>query len=308
MKPLVTVIAIAYNHEAYIKEALESLWAQDYEALQVIVMDDASKDNSQQLIQELINEREAVTFIGHDTNRGYTSTFNEGLSMARGEFVIDFALDDVMLPGFIAKSVEALQTAGEAYGVVFSDADYIDEHSKVTGNHYQGLKEKGMIDQMPEDDIFEMVLKRYFICTPTMVIRKSVLDRIGGYDEQLAYEDFDFWVRSSRYFKYRYLDQSLMQKRKLNTSMSANRLRHWQNEQLDSVFRVCEKAFALCKTRKELKALRSRLAYEYRQCLRVEYSAMAGQYLQLLRKAGGNPFLSRIYRVFRRAGIDFRRA
>lgn len=310
MKPLVTVIGISYNHQAFIAEALDSLAAHEYSPLQIILMDDGSKDQSQQILAEWIKERSGIDFIAHKENRGYTRTFNEGLALAKGDFVIDFALDDVMLPGFIEKSVARLQQLGPEYGVCHSNARFIDmgsTDSQASHTHLEMLKSKGMVKQMPEGDIFEMVLRRYFICTPTMVIRRSVFDRIGGYDPHLAYEDFDFWVRSGRYFKYTYLDEVLMKKRKLASSMSANRLRHWRNEQLESVFKVCEKAFALCKGKKELKALNERLAYEYRQCIRAEHSALALQYLELIRKAGGNSLTTRLAGWLIDMGIDLKR-
>lgn len=307
MKPLVTVIGIAYNHAPFIKEALESLWAQSYPAIEVILMDDGSRDDSQSIIRELLADREKVHFIAHAENQGYTQTFNEGLAMAKGDYIIDFGLDDVMLPDFISKSVAALEKAGEPHGVVFSNAEYIDAQSEVIGNHTETLLQKGMIKTVPEGDIFTMVLRRYFICTPTMVMKRSVLDRLGGYDPDLAYEDFDFWVRSSRFCHYRYQDEVLMKKRKLSTSMSANRLQHRQNEQLKSVYHVCEKAFALCKTKTELSALRERLAYEYRQCLRTDHSALAEKYALLYRQAGGFTLRLQLTRLAMKVGVDPRR-
>ncbi len=307
MKPLVTIIGIAYNHAPFIKEALESVWTQTYEPRQIILLDDASTDGSRQVIEKLIAGREDITFLPHEKNRGYTATFNEGLALAKGEYIIDFALDDVMLPEFIEKSVAALASVGEGCGVSFTDAAYIDVGSVETDQHYALLKKKGLITTMPEGGIFEMVLKRYFICTPTMVIRKIVFDRLGGYDENLAYEDFDFWVRSSRYFSYVYTDEVLMKKRKLETSMSANRYRHWENEQLSSVFRVCEKAFTLCKTKSELKALRIRVAYEYRQALRSDHPDLAVKHKQLYLKAGGLALPLSIFRCLFKLGINPKR-
>ena len=279
----VTVIAISYNHEPYIKEGLESVFAQAYADIELIVMDDGSSDESQEKIEEILGDREAK-LIFHDENKGYTQTFNEGLSEASGEFIVDFALDDVMTSGFIEESVKTLREAGNDYGVVFSNAEYIDKNSQVTHVHTEWLKHKGIIDWVPEGDVFQMILRRYFICTPSMLIRKSVFDRIGGYDESLAYEDFDFWVRSSRYWKYAYTDQILIQKRKLKTSLSAQRFRHYANNQMRSVYQVCLKAAGLCHSKDDYQALSVRLNYEYRQCLRHGAWDLAQEYVSLLRQ------------------------
>ena len=189
---------------------------------------------------------------------------------------------------FCREACEEMESLGEGYGVTFSNADYIDACSKVIGNHNEILRAKRLISEIPEGDVFEMVLRRYFICTPTMLIKKEIFDRIGGYDETLAYEDFDFWVRSSRYYKYAYIDEVLMQKRKLPNSMSAMRYKHHLNGQLKSVFTVCQKAYSLCKTMEERNALLARLAYEHRQCMRHGAYDLANDYLNFIQKIGGS--------------------
>ncbi len=285
MRPLVSVICISFNHASFIEEALKSVFNQTYDNVEVIVLDDGSSDDSQRKIKDVLTGKE-IEFIAHSENIGYTKTFNEGLSKAKGEFVVDFALDDVMKPNFIKAGIDRFTNANMVTGIVYSNADYIDDKSKVIGNHNEMLFAKKMIDRPYQGDIFQMILQRYFICTPTMIIRKSVLDRLEGYDESLAYEDFDFWVRSSRYWHYAYLDEVNMQKRKLKTSMSANRYSHWQNDQLTSVLKVCTKAFHLCKSKQEIKALSKRLNYEYRQCLRNNLNDLAEDYIELLKQLG----------------------
>lgn len=286
MKPRVSIVCISFNHAPFIEEALDSVFNQTYENIQVIVLDDGSTDPSVSVIRGLIQDRQ-IEFVAHRDNMGYTKTFNEGLSMTESEFVIDFALDDVMMPDFVEKSIEKFEAEGPRVGVVFSNADYIDTQSKVMGNHNEILFQKKLMDHIPEGDVFAWVLKRYFICTPTMVVRREVHDRLNGYDENLAYEDFDFWVRSSRYWEYAYVNEVLLQKRKLNTSMSAQRYRHHENRQLSSVLAVCKKAFHLCKTKEERRALITRLNYEYRQCLRHGHKELAHAYRHLLKQTYG---------------------
>lgn len=286
MSAKVSVICIAFNHAPYIETALNSLFNQSYESLEIIVLDDGSKDESVENIKAAIGEKEIVT-VFHSSNQGYTKTFNEGLALSTGDFVIDFALDDVMKPDFIKHSIEKFESVSDQVGVVFSNADYIDETGEITDNHTESLLRKGMIKEVPSGDVFEWILKRYFVCTPTMVVKREVFDRLGGYDEELAYEDFDFWVRSSRYWQYAYLDEVLFQKRKLANSMSSQRYRFQFNEQMNSAFMVCQKAFHLVKTKSEKRALLVRLNYEYRQCLRMNHHSLAQEYKELIKEIGG---------------------
>jgi len=282
MSAKVSVICISYNHAPYIGEALKSVFDQNYEDIELIILDDGSKDDSVEKIKNAIGDRD-IQAVFHLKNEGYTSTFNQGLALSSGDYIIDFALDDVMKPDFIQRSIELFESSSPNTGVVFSNADYINDKSEVIGNHNEILFQKGMISFIPTGNVFEWILKRYFICTPTMVIKREVFDRLGGYDESLAYEDFDFWVRSSRYWEYAYMDKVLMQKRKLPDSMSSQRHRFRFNEQMNSIFKVCEKAFQLCKTKEEFKALGIRLNYEYRQCLRLNAIELAKDYLRLMK-------------------------
>ena len=305
MSDKVSVICISYNHAPFVKKALQSVFNQSYVDIEVIILDDGSKDDSVQMIREATADQEVKT-VFHSTNQGYTKTFNEGFALSTGKYIVDFALDDMMKPDFVMKSVEKLQFSSANTGVVFSNADYIDEQGGFIGNHNEELFKKSMIKEVPSGDIFKWILKRYFICTPTMLIKREVFDRLGGYDESLAYEDFDFWVRSSRYWHYTYLDEVLMQKRKLRDSMSNQRYRYHLNEQMNSVYKVCEKAFHLCKTKGEKHALLERLNYEYRQCLRTDNVLLAQAYKELIFAVGGriSPF-SYLAKMLNREKVSF---
>ena len=307
MNPLVTVICICYNHELFVEEALKSVWSQTYSAIQLIIVDDGSIDHSPGKIRELIQHREPqIPLIAHEANHGYTRSFNEALGLAKGIYVVDFAADDVMLPHFIERSVQALEKAGDGYGVCFTNAYYIDKKSKEIGNHNDILRKKKLIDKIPEGDIYPMVLQRYFICTPTMMVKKMVLDKLGGYDESLAYEDFDFWVRSSRYFKYTYIDEVLMRKRILPSSMAASQYKFRKNDQLRSTLIVCKKAFMLNKTKIDRRALLRRLRFELGHCITAGAFGLGKGFYQLLQQSDENVFRLLFYRILLWLKLDYR--
>ncbi|MDQ3393819.1 MAG: glycosyl transferase, partial [Bacteroidota bacterium] len=123
-------------------------------------------------------------------------------------------------------------------------------------------------------------LKKYYICPPSFMARREVFDHLGGYDESLAYEDFDFFVRSSRKFKFCYSDKVLVQKRILATSLSAKQYQKG-SKQLISTYFICEKALLLNKTKKEHVALKKRIQYELTQALITKNYNIAKQFLQL---------------------------
>src|SRR5690349_1932030 len=220
-QPLVSVICLCYNHQQFVQEAIESVFRQTYPNLQIIVVDDASTDNSVREIEKTIAAAPHVQFLPLKQNLGNCKAFNAGLALAKGDYIIDFATDDLMMPERIEHQVRFFSSFDESYGVNFTDAVYIDINGKIFRRHYDHLRSKGLIDHVPEGDVYSFVVGTYFISSPTMMIRRQVLEALGGYDETLAYEDFDFWVRSSRTFKYCFLDEKLTCVRRTNASMSS---------------------------------------------------------------------------------------
>nr|WKN38252.1 glycosyltransferase [Tunicatimonas sp. TK19036] len=263
--PLVSIIALSYNHSNFIEEALDSVCRQTYLNLELIIVDDASTDDSAALIEAYL-QKQAVSFpvktILLKENLGNCAAFNRGLALAQGKYVIDFATDDLLLPQRIAQQVACFEDLSLDYGVVFTEAEYIDETGKHLWFHYQERLKQ--LRPIPTGEIYAQVVARYFISSPTMMIRRKVLDEMGGYDERLAYEDFDFWVRSARKWKYAYLDICTTKVRKHWRSMSTQQYQKGDS-QLYSTYLVCEKVQAINRTTEENQALIARVKYEIRQ-------------------------------------------
>ncbi len=256
--PLVTIVCLCYNHANFISNTLQSIWNLNYPNIQLIIADDASTDNSQQIIKELVKKRN-VELLLNTVNIGHCKTFNKALRLAKGEFIIDLAADDMLLPESVELGVLELQKRGDEYGVFFADAALIDFKGTVIGNHItQSFFKNGNV---PQGEVYKLILSKYFINPVTMIYRKSMVDQLGGYDEHLNYEDFDFWVRSSRFYKYCYLPLITVQKRVLSNSASTKQYIK-NSKMLVSTLEVCNKAFRLNVNKHEDVALIKRLAYE----------------------------------------------
>ena len=257
-QPLVSVICLCYNHQNYVRDAIDSVWEQTYPNIELIVVDDASDDNSQIVIKDHLRERENVKFIALKDNRGNCGAFNQGWRESSGEYIIDLAADDILEPDRVSIGVARLQQMGKEYGLHFSDAKLIDRAGKQIGNH---ITANYFEDDVPEGYLFTQLLGKYFLNPVTMMYTKDLLDYLGGYDESLAYEDFDLWVRSSKKFKYCYSAQLLVSKRLLAKSHSTGQYNPGSNI-LKSTYKVCIKAFELCDDEKEYKALLTRINFE----------------------------------------------
>ena len=305
--PWVTVICTAYNHQHYVVQALQSVMDQTYPCVELIVIDNGSSDESATYIQRFLTRYPATIFIHNVTNLGLNRAFNQGLKRARGRYIIDLAADDVLLPNRITKQVALFEQLPDTYGVVFSNAAFINGAGQLTGTHY-AIDSHGQARQpVPSGNVFRDVLASYFICTPTMMMRRTVLDALGGYDELLSYEDFDFWVRSSRIYPYAYVDEVLTHKRLLPNALSGQVMLP-TNTLLASTLIVCQKALTLCAAPDEFRALATRLRACVRKAFYAEQVEVARQFGQLLRQVEPPGLLTSLILVLSRMRLPVNRA
>jgi glycosyltransferase involved in cell wall biosynthesis len=300
MFPLVTVICLVYNHQKFIKKALESVYFQTYPNLEIILVDDASQDQSVAMIEKFLSEiphyqavyeanqqntpTRNIQFIQNKTNQGNCASFNLAFGRSKGKYVIDFATDDVLLDERIAKQVEIFENLPENYGVIFSNALEIDEKDHILKYHFAVNENQKTIEKIPQGDIYQAILEKYFISTPTMLIKRSILEKLNGYDESLSYEDFDFWVRSARICQYFYQDEVTTLKRILPHSHSRAFYQLHHNPHLQSTLKVCEKALLLNQTEAENAALAKCAAYYLRQSFYTQNFDLTADYQALLQK------------------------
>lgn len=279
-QPLVTVICLCYNQAPFVKEAITSALNQTYSNVELIVVDDASNDESKEVIKKFIINKPEILFISNTNNLGNCAAFNKALKKAKGEYIIDLAADDVLLPLRIEEGIKAFQQKDDKYGVNFSDAEIISEEGEHIKFHYNRNVTGKLLENIPQGDVFEIILTRYFICPPTIMVKREVYEQLSGYDESLNYEDFDFWVRSSRNWKYCYTDKILVKKREVKNSHGKNQYKR-KSKQMYSTYVVCKKAYSLCQNKKEHEALRMRIQYELKHSLWTRNFVLAFRYIHL---------------------------
>ncbi|OGX86846.1 glycosyltransferase [Hymenobacter glacialis] len=280
---LVTIVALCHNHASFLREALDSIRSQTYPNLEVWLVDDASTDGSAAILREYAARQPGWQLLLIPENVGNCRAFNQAFFQSRGEFVIDFATDDVLLPTRVAQQLAAFAAAAPEVGVVYSNAELVAEDGKLLGLHHRPDAQGNLLPAPASGWVFGEVLRRYFISTPTMMMRRACLQQVGGYDETLAYEDFDFWVRASRQWQFLYLNEVTTRKRIHPRSMSSRAYRR-HDPYLSSTIQVCHKALALATGPTERAALATRLRWEMRQAAWRGRHAEARELFALLRR------------------------
>lgn len=201
--PLVTVIAVCFNHEAFLEECLDSIDAQSYTNLELIIADDSSTDQSQERIRKWAEARvPRPKLILHDANRGLCATLNEALTFASGTYVSYISTDDVMEPRKLTEQVAVMQSGSDCVAVVYSDVHVVDEAGVLDPATYG--EKHWSFDEPPHGDVFDELLHLNFVPAVSALVRRSALDTVGGYDEELVFEDWDMWLRLAADFEFEY--------------------------------------------------------------------------------------------------------
>lgn len=179
-KPLVTVIISSYNHAAYVADSIRSVQCQSYPNIELLVVDDGSTDDSVAVIQTLREQRSFDFRV--QQNKGLARTLNDCIARATGDLIAPFGSDDIMCPDRIEKQVAYLDGKPEV-GVCAGNIEQIDGSGKV------------LVDRNRERPFRRLDFQALFLGTmdgapaPTLMLRRSVLVAVGGYDPSIQLED-----------------------------------------------------------------------------------------------------------------------
>lgn len=193
-KPLVTVGVPCYNYGRYLDFCLQSLFAQTYQNLQVIVVDDHSSDNTPKVVKKNAGK---ITSVRHRVNQGNVATYNHAIELARGKYFTLLSADDGLLPTCIEKSVAILENYPQV-GLVYTATKIIDAKNRVV----RTTDPRQKLSYVGDPDDFKVLLTGWnFVPTPGAVVRTEIFDELGGYDAKFPHpNDWDMWLKiSSRY-------------------------------------------------------------------------------------------------------------
>ena len=184
--PRVSVIIPTYNRADLLPRAVQSVFAQSLADFELIIVDDASTDNTEAIVAGFSDPR--VRYFKHSTNRYAAGARNTGLEEAVGEFIAFLDSDDKWLPHKLADQVAQLDEAGP---------DWVAGYTGALVNMKGGVNERSETRPEYEGDVLpDYLLGRFTIWTPTFIFRRDVLHAVGLFDASLIRgEDVDFYLR-----------------------------------------------------------------------------------------------------------------
>jgi glycosyltransferase involved in cell wall biosynthesis len=230
--PLVSVVIPTYNRARLLPRTLESVAAQDYRPVEVIVVDDASEDQTQSVLEQALPRLRRAGIAARSTvlprNSGPAAARNAGLCLAAGVLIAFLASDDLWTPTFLSVLV-GLMDRFRSCAVAFSGHVGIDVNDKPL--EVPGATSKEIV-QGRLTRPFEQFIASFPLITAGTLVRKEALDAVGWFDESLAsWEDADLWYRLAKRFDFAYTTEPLASYR-LHAGNITNRRLDWFEYQL----------------------------------------------------------------------------
>lgn len=189
--PLVSIVTPSYNQADYLEETIQSVLSQTYPNIEYILVDGASTDGSLEVIKKYTGQ---LSRWLSEKDKGQTEAINKGFSLAQGEIIGWINSDDTLLPDAVEKAVHFL-LAHPQVGLVYGDANYIDEKSRVIG------KFPAAQTNLPK-------LRRGYVHIPQQAsfFRKALWDQVGPLDDSFYFAmDYDLWTRLAAVSEIKYI-------------------------------------------------------------------------------------------------------
>ncbi len=221
--PLVSVIIPAYNAEAFISRTLKSVLSQTYENIEVLVVDDGSKDRTAEIVEYFAEEDSRVILLKQQ-NAGVAAARNLAIEKSTGEYIAPLDADDIWYPDKLDKQVQCILKGGASVGLVYAWSLFIDEEDTIIGQYapcdYLNI-------HSVEGEVYPAMLFKNFIGNASApLIRRSCFEQLGGYNCELKQqnaqgcEDWDIYLRIAECYQFRVVPEFLIGYRQVSVSMS----------------------------------------------------------------------------------------
>lgn len=226
---LVTLVVASYNHADYIDQCLESVAAQTLKNFDLIVTDDASSDQSQEVLRRTLKKYGLESReLFHNVNHGVCATFNEALAQVRTPLVAFLSADDWMAPERLEEQSKIMLDAPATTALVYGDVMTASSDGVPTGNLFSTqIAESIGFDRT--HDLFSRLLRQNWIPAPSVMSRTAALRDVGGYDPDLPFEDYDMWLRLARQYDFAFSNKVLVYRRaspnSLGKQLTTSRMR-----------------------------------------------------------------------------------
>lgn len=193
----VDVIVPCYRYGRFLRECVESILSQSHRDVRVLILDDASPDETKEVARRLAEEDSRVTARTHAENKGHIATYNEGIEWSSGDYLLLLSADDYLLPGALERAVAVLDAHPEV-GFVFGRAIEMtaDGERRQSEPFFPASQKAPDIAILDGAEFIRLSGARNLVPTPTVVVRTTLQKKVGGYRPELPHSgDMELWFR-----------------------------------------------------------------------------------------------------------------
>lgn len=209
-KDMVSIIIPTYNRGYIIERAIQSILCQTYEAFELLIVDDGSTDDTEDVVSKIPDER--IRYIKCEKNEGPSAARNEGVRQSRYSYIAFHDSDDEWVADKLEKQMKVLKEADADTGMVY--CSYQTDDGRV-------FPLDCFSQEVRQGNIFPHLLRANMVGTPTMLLRKECFVKVGGFCENLrCLEDYEFVLRFAHEYKIAYIDEHLLQVHKSENSVN----------------------------------------------------------------------------------------
>jgi glycosyltransferase involved in cell wall biosynthesis len=214
--PLFSIVVTCYNYGQYLQQSLQSVLDQTCADFEVIVIDDGSTDNTPDVMEQYTADSR-FKYI-RQANAGQPKAKNRGIAESSGEFIAFLDADDIWLQQTKLEKQLAL-FADPQVGAVYARRKWINQDGVEISGDERVLRRGSILDHVFIDN---------FICFSSSVIRRSCLDEVGYFDENLPMGiDYDLWIRLAARYRFDYVDEALVKYRTGHANLSKNTMKRY---------------------------------------------------------------------------------
>ena len=275
-KPLVSVIIPTFNRSSMVVEAVESVLAQSYAELEVIVVDDGSTDDTR---ERLRSYGQRLILVVNEKNRGVSAARNRGIRQSRGEFVALLDSDDLWRPGKIQRQLDFFSAHPRA--MICQTEEIWVRRGRRVNPRQKHRKYSGYI--------FPHCLPLCIVSPSAVMIKRELLSRVGLFDEQLpACEDYDLWLRIAAHEPIFLLGEPLIVKRGGHDDQLSRTVPSMDKYRIESLLKLLRNERLSAEQRRQtVDELRKKARIFCQGCLKRGKTAEAERVEQLVKAAAG---------------------
>jgi glycosyltransferase involved in cell wall biosynthesis len=224
--PLVTLIICTYNGARYLAATLESVLAQTYQNMEVVVIDDGSRDDTVSIIRRYAERDSRIRWVARE-NVGLPASRNYAFAQAQGEWIALIDQDDLCYPERLSRQVE-VAAAYPSAGLIFCDTGFIDAAGKGFGNLFAAFSlpdsfvRKGLAANL-------LLSRGPYVSSAACLIKRTIVDRLGLLNESLRFAcDYEYLIRAGFEVDFAYAPEALVAWRKHDAQQTSTNLNRYK--------------------------------------------------------------------------------